>query len=367
MNSVTEIADATAARRGAALSPIVVRFGALGDLILLTPLLHLLHRRYGKPCQLIGSGGWMQPLFARHPDVDTTRLVRSRRRPYLLDSSQWQLVAALRENPQSPVYVCDDHALDKVRWLLRRGGVSEQRCLFASEHRDQQGAHWNDRWMHLGQLTPPAFNASEYPWQAEDLRPAPKLVIDAVDRGDREAWLQQHGLQNHDFLLLQIGNKRTFKRGRLGQLGDSKAWPIGRWVGLLQALHAQLPETRLILCGSPPEAALLSDVAKASRLACVQVAAFDLPLRRLFGLLEIARGMISIDTGPAHAAAALGCPLLVLYGAAPPAMWKPRSPTGSDVVTLGGPPLSDHVEKITLETVLATWKTIRLRARVPTA
>ena len=367
MSPVTEIAATSAARRGAALSPIVVRFGALGDLILLTPLLHLLHRRYGKPCQLIGSGGWMQPLFARHPDVDSTWLVHSRRRPYLLDSSQWRMVSALRENPQSPVYVCDDHALAKVRWLLRRGGVSGQRCVLASEHRDQQGEHWNDRWMHFGQLTPAAFNASEYPWQPEDWLPAPKLVVDALDRRDRDIWLQQHGLQNHDFLLLQIGNKRTFKRGRLGQFGDSKAWPIERWVGLLQALHTQLPRTRLILCGSPQEATLLRDVEKASQLNCVQVAATDLPLRRLFSLLEIARGMISIDTGPAHAAAAFGCPLLVLYGAAPPAMWKPRSPSDSDVVTLGGPPLSDHVENISLGSVLAAWQTIRLRPLLPDA
>jgi ADP-heptose:LPS heptosyltransferase len=367
MNPVTEITRASAARRGPDLSPIVVRFGALGDLILLTPLLHLLHQRFAKPCQLIGSGGWMQPLFARHPDVDSTWLVRSRRRPYLLDSSQWQLVSALRENPQSPVYVCDDHALDKVRWLLRRGGVSVQRCVFASEHHDQQGEHWNDRWMHFGQITPAAFNPSEYPCQSEDLLPAPKLSIDAVDRSDRDVWLQQHGLQNHDFLLLQIGNKRTFKRGRLGQFGDAKAWPIARWIGLLQALHTQLPQTRLILCGSPHEATLLRDVQKTSQLNCVQVAATDLPLRRLFSLLEIARGMISIDTGPAHAAAAFGCPLLVLYGAAPPAMWKPRSPTASDVVTVGGPPLSDHVQTINLETVLAAWKTIRLRTLLPDA
>ena len=77
-------------------TPIVVRCGALGDLILLTPLLHLLHRRYGRPCLLIGAGGWMQPLFAGHPDVAATLPISFRRCPYTLDPSQWRVVSALR-------------------------------------------------------------------------------------------------------------------------------------------------------------------------------------------------------------------------------------------------------------------------------
>ncbi|MEW5297215.1 MAG: hypothetical protein WDW36_000439 [Sanguina aurantia] len=39
-----------------------------------------------------------------------------------------------------------------------------------------------------------------------------------------------------------------------------------------------------------------------------------LPLGRLKALLEIAHSMISVDTGPAHLAAAMGCPLVVLFG-----------------------------------------------------
>ena len=51
----------------------------------------------------------------------------------------------------------------------------------------------------------------------------------------------------------------------------------------------------------------------------------DLPLRRLLALLSTAHSCISVDTGPAHAAAALNCPLTVLFGQANPARFRPRS------------------------------------------
>jgi ADP-heptose:LPS heptosyltransferase len=51
----------------------------------------------------------------------------------------------------------------------------------------------------------------------------------------------------------------------------------------------------------------------------------DLPLRRLLALLSISHSCISVDTGPAHAAAALNCPLVVLFGKASPQRFRPVS------------------------------------------
>src|SRR5690348_17850875 len=88
--------------------PLVIRFGAFGDVVLLTPLLKLLHRRYGQPCRVLGSGAWLGPLLAGNPDVGEVLTLRSRRRPYWLDRAQWHLVGTLRANPPRAVYICDD-------------------------------------------------------------------------------------------------------------------------------------------------------------------------------------------------------------------------------------------------------------------
>jgi heptosyltransferase-2/heptosyltransferase-3 len=82
---------------------------------------------------------------------------------------------------------------------------------------------------------------------------------------------------------------------------------------------------------------------------------------------ELAHSMISVDTGPAHAAAALGLPLLVLYGAESPRQWLPRRPSGSPVVALGGPPRSTRVDQITAEEVFEQWRALTQQPRTGAA
>jgi ADP-heptose:LPS heptosyltransferase len=85
------------------------------------------------------------------------------------------------------------------------------------------------------------------------------------------------------------------------------------------------------------------------------VFAAELPLGRLLALCASAHSMISVDTGPAHAAAALDLPLVVLFGGQPQAQWLPRSSSGSPVIGIGGPPVSTRLDEISMATVLETW------------
>jgi heptosyltransferase-2/heptosyltransferase-3 len=110
----------------------------------------------------------------------------------------------------------------------------------------------------------------------------------------------------------------------------------------------------ILLCGAPQEGQLLETIATAAGRSHVAVAA--LPLRRFLALCRVAHSMISIDTGPAHAAAALGVPLLVMYGAERPQQWLPRSPSGSPVHAVGGPPRSQRVADIAVDEVFDCWR-----------
>ena len=97
--------------------------------------------------------------------------------------------------------------------------------------------------------------------------------------------------------------------------------------------------------------------AQCERRESVHGVADDLPLRRLLALLSIAHSCISVDTGPAHAAAALDCPLTVLFGKANPARFRPLS-SRSPVQVLqgfadsGGQP---DIGYISPERVLDAW------------
>lgn len=348
-------------------APLVIRFGAFGDMVLLTPLLRMLHRRYGQACRVLGSGRWLEPLYAGHPDVRATLKLSSRKRPYWLDATQRHLVALLRAQPPGPVYVCDDYSIDKIRWLLRRACVPDDHCVFAqSDCLLLGGEHWIDRWHRFGAMTPTAF-ASAPPADALDARDSPCLVVAHADRTDLRAWLAGHGFDAAPLVLVQPGNKRTLKRGRAGQLGDDKQWPNARWVDLIRAMLARQGDLKVILCGAPPEAPLLRAIAADVASPRVLAAGDELPMRRLLALCEHAGAMVSVDTGPAQAAAALGCPLIVLYGAQPVSMWLPRSPTGSTVVALGGLPERNRVDQIALDEVVSAWNALPLRASMVAA
>ncbi|HEX2165082.1 MAG TPA: hypothetical protein VHM02_14155, partial [Thermoanaerobaculia bacterium] len=93
----------------AAPRPLVVRFGAMGDVIQLTPLLSGLAERWGAPCDLVaGAGGAPRRVLAHLPFVGEVRTLESRRTPYLLSGEQRRLVAWLRRRPAGPVYAVEE-------------------------------------------------------------------------------------------------------------------------------------------------------------------------------------------------------------------------------------------------------------------
>src|SRR5690606_9448297 len=130
------------------------------------------------------------------------------------------------------------------------------------------------------------------------------------------------------------------------------------WAAVAQAVLAAMPDARVVLCGSPPEHPLLEDIrAAAGGHPHVFNGANALPIPRLLALIERAHSMVSVDTGPAHAAAALGCPLLVMFGAAPPSKWRPIGP--GRIVVLGGDNGADsRISDITVDAAVDAWRSL---------
>jgi heptosyltransferase-2/heptosyltransferase-3 len=348
--------------RAPALIPLVVRFGRLGDMVLQTPLLHLLHHRYRHPCILLTSGPWSSALFKGSQDVHELWQLRARHAPFVLSPERWSLVRKLRRH-SGPVYVTEDsiRQVPKIRRLLTLAGIGPERCAFLSDSPAEPGEHWVDQLLRLGRKTPSAIRASDYPASHESQWMAPRLDIHPADRVDRDAWLRARGFDSEKpLVLLQPGNKRSMKWGRQRR-HDAKAWPVERWIGLLNAMRLQLPTATLLLCGSAAETSLLREIRDAAKVHEVAIAADDLPLRRFVGLLEIAHSMVSVDTGPAHMAAAVGCPLVVLYGEESPLRWSRRSPMHQPVIELGGPPEHEKAEAIPLQRVIEAWISLAQR------
>jgi ADP-heptose:LPS heptosyltransferase len=335
--------------------PIVIRFGRLGDMLLLAPLLDRLHRGYGEPCVLLGTGPWSAALYDAHPDVAQVLQVSARHRPLAFSPDRWRMLRALRRNRDAPVHVCETEprALAKIRRMLAFAGIRQSQCVFLTDAPATPGEHWIDRLLRgCGQPSPDCTDTWRTPASAGT--PAPHLVLREADRRERDAWLRARGWRGEALWLIQPFNKRSMRwNGPRDPADDDKAWPAQRWIAALRALREDHPAARIVLCGVSNEAPLLDALAREARVTGVEVAAHELPLRRLMALAEIADGMLSVDTGPAHVAAAMGCPLVVLFGAQSPDAWCPRSSTGSAVIALGGPPQYSRVSEIGPDEVVA--------------
>ena len=347
--------DAVSARP---LQPLVFAFGRLGDMVMLSSVVHLLHHRFGRRCLVVGAGAWNSGLYKDHPDVERV-LSFSRHMPFMLSAAWWQILLALHQSAPGPIYVCErsPRQLIRIRRMLKISGIDPSRCVFMSDIVDA-GEHWTDRYVRLGQLTPPAIDASEYPLSSS-LKPAPRLSVSNTERTELGSWLQARGWSGRKLVLFQPGNFRSMSRRREQWRrlnADDKAWPVENWVALARKVLGTLPDALVVLCGAPQEGPMLREIQLAAGTG--GVVAEELGLRELLGMSELAHSMISVDTGPAHAAAALGLPLVVMFGAESQREWLPRSPSGSTVLGIGGPPVSRRVDQISVEEVFAAWRSL---------
>jgi ADP-heptose:LPS heptosyltransferase len=356
-----------AAGAAPAVIPIVIRFGRLGDMVLLGPLLNLLHHRYRNPCWLIGSGPWSTQLYRGHGDVARIWSLFGRHTPLLLGPTWWRVIWALRHSGKSPIYVCEtsaSHALKRINALLRLARIEPERCVFLREDDADANEHRVDWLLRFGKQTPSALQAEDYPWV--NVVPAPRLTVSDEERLNCAAWIETQGWSGRPIILVQPGNRRSmrwrrWRRWRRGQI-DDKAWPLKKWSELLQCVQQTLPQAQIVLCGSRQELSLLRRIRLAAGLD--KVVDLHLPLRRLLALCEVAHCMISVDTGPAHIAAAVGSPLIVLFGESSPRQWLPRGVYGAPVVALGGPPVARHVDEISVHAVFEAWRSLPVRSAV---
>ncbi len=177
-------------------------------------------------------------------------------------------------------------------------------------------------------------------------------------REDCQRWLLERGWQDAPLVLIQAGNKRTLKRGRRVGTGDAKYWPPQRWAALARGVLAAMPHARVLLTGAPVEHAVVESIRNAASSERVHNLATDMTVPRLLALIERADSMISVDTGPAHAAAALDCPLTVLFAHADQRWWRPLSRLGRVSVVGGTRAEASRLLDIEVPQVLKAWEAL---------
>ena len=363
--------------------PLLVRFGAMGDLVLIQPMIRLLAARYGAPVDLLAAGGWVRPLYQGQPDVGEIHLLAKRKLPLWLSAEKRQLLQWLRQTGPRPVWYCDFD--EKLLPLLAQAGMDERWVVRAKAVGTRDGEHLVDFSQRLARTEPPALRhvteqrmevsgphvgqpaeaagtqtahpAASSKTQADLDDRDPNLRISAAMRADVQDWLQAKPL-----LLVQAGNRRTMRTGLRRRMStNTKWWPEDNWAAIIRMLAERHPDAVILLVGAPPEADLNNELLQRAGVKQAFNVARELPIPRLLALQARAAGMVTVDTGPAHTAAAVGCPLVVLFGVADPVRIRPRGGDTPVEVLQAMHDGKPDMTAVSVDAVVQAWQRLPLR------
>jgi ADP-heptose:LPS heptosyltransferase len=359
--------DAGISTAGRSVRPLVIRFGALGDMVILLSMIRYLHHRLGAPVDVVSSGAATGTLLSAQPGVGEVFLIRSRKMPFSLSTDQWRLTTSLRKRGFTPTWNCDGDT--PTRRLLAYAGIPTTHIVDSRELRRLQDEHEIDRWLRLAMMTPHAYHGQFSTPSLDPGLKVPPLVVSEQWRSATAAWLREKQLAGKMLILIQAGNKRTTKWWRPHhRASNTKYWPEENWARAIDAIASVERDAAFSLCGVGAERKLNEAIRRSATSAEIYNFAGELPLSRLLALQELATGMISVDTGPAHSAAALGCPLVVLFGTEDPTMYLPRSPHDSVSYIQAYEDGRLSMRAISVEDVISAWSELsrkRLRAHEP--
>jgi heptosyltransferase-2 len=119
----------------------------------------------------------------------------------------------------------------------------------------------------------------------------------------------------------------------------TKRWPAERFAAVADALAAE--GVTIVLCGGPGDRDAFAAF-RASTRARVAADLSFLPLDALAAAIARVQLLVACDSGPVHLASAVGTPVLALFGPTSDARWGPPPPGRALSLRLACAPCSNH-------------------------
>jgi lipopolysaccharide heptosyltransferase I len=288
---------------------LIVKLGALGDIVHAIPVAAALRRAF--PTVRID---WL--VSARHreildlvPVIDRRLVINERGLAAILPAiselrrAQYDVALDLQGLVKSAVFARSSGAARVIGFASHYLRERLARTFYTEAHDPGgPGMYHPDEthviWTNLGLLAPLGVSVA-----------MPEFPIDRADSTVARDVAQRTG-------------------GRYALLNPGAAWPTKRWMpsrfgAVAVALREKYALSSVVLWG-PGEEALARDV-----VSTAAGAAMLSPSTSISDLVALSRGaalLVSGDTGPAHIAAAVGTPILGIYGPTRPSRNGPWSP-----------------------------------------
>ncbi len=318
---------------------LLIQISAIGDVILLTPALRDIRRRYPSAHFTMVTSSINQQLLKHCPYLDETLMfnlkecakspvkffrfiqsLRERRFDLAIDFEHWPRLSALlayasgakrrigfRADGQHRHYVFTD-VVEHVRGKHELLSYMEIAKLMGCKTED--ASHCRSIFQHqLSQST------SEF--RPENIENCGGLELEVWVGEEDNRWagrfLKSHGVKK--------GEKVVCIHPDAGRTEPRRRWTIEGYVEVADAL-TQRHGIQILLTGAPSEVTLSQQIAQRIQSKAI-IATGKTDVNQLAALFSRCAFVLCGNCGPMHLAAAVGTPVVALHGPTNPAQWGP--------------------------------------------
>jgi ADP-heptose:LPS heptosyltransferase len=277
--------------------------GGIGDVLLATPLIRALATRFARVVALTS---------ARHRDVLLSNPALAA--VYADEGSLWELTRRIAaERFDAAVVTWETPRAALVPLLARipvRVGQSRRLSSYCFTDRVRIRSEFGDRTTHWTQILLDYGRALG----CDETDAVPSYTIDSAAHAGAAELLDQHGIRE-PFAVLHPCR---------GIVARRSAWPAEPFAAIAVRVRERMG-CEILVTGAAAERELAERIAAHSGARSV---AGETSLGVFAALAQRARGVIAVDSGPMHLAAAVGAPTLGIFPmqSDEPARWAPLGP-----------------------------------------
>lgn len=294
---------------------LIIRRRYLGDIVLLGALLRNLRLHWpGADLRVLVERRFADVLTL-NPDVNGTLLLPA-------GLAQWPgFLAEVRRHCFT--HVVDVDNTEKTALIGRLSGATTRIVL----HRGHLKLKL--RWAYTQVVLDPSDqheqqSFSEFYCRALEPLGVPKVSSEVrlIPRADDVADLRRFVGASQRVLLVHPGSRSPMR-----------IWPADRFAGVIDYVQDEL-DTQVVLIGGPTEDAIIAEIREKVHTHLIPPPG-PLSIQRFAALAQLSDVMLCHDSGPMHVAAAVGTPVVAIYGSQNAAQFPPYG-TGHAVLR---PPL----------------------------
>jgi len=321
---------------------VIRQHDQLGDFLLSTPVWRALRQFFPQAHIAVIARTYTAELAQHHQYLDDV-LVVPEKLLWWTPAKIWRLWRGLRRGWDLTIVLNTvSHSLTSD--LLAYG--SGARYILGSEHRVFPGCKRNFFYNLTARYFSPAKPQSE-----RNLDIVRHLGINTEDASEvmtltaaektfaRDFWREQNLAENAVVIAMHPGAGKIHNR-----------WPVEKFAELANLLHRRF-EVRMIVTWGPHENELGINFCR--RLVFDPIVVHGLSLRQLAAILAPTQVFICNDTGVMHLAAAVGTPLVAIFGPTDPHEWKPL---GQKFIAVRGE--SSNCENVGVQQILPAVQTL---------